>query len=359
MPCDPPAEVATPGSGRNVDVTPATGIGPTSAKTCETTLRISFSSNCMARGRDWRLKNRDRRGEIQNAERRRRGVRRGHFFSRICLSSTCIVSTMPMTTASIGKSFVSGVKRALLPWVIKTKSFSPAPIVSTAMNVRPVVTSDLRFSGSKRYGSTTSSLWPVIEATFCVATTDPVTLAMNMGKKLLSVRAGRSAVMVQDFQGSLSDDPFFVGRDGPNLGRRVVGMQRRFARRDVVFSGVQLDAKLRQVRANAGTDRFGVFTDAPGEHDRVDAAQGDHLTAQLPADLFDIHVQGQAGFRVARVGGLFQIADVAAVAADSQQAAFAGQTLQRDFQRFAGSLHDQGQGERVEVADAVVLGKPG
>ena len=38
---------------------------------------------------------------------------------------------------------VSGVSRALEPWVISTNSPSPAPTVSTATNVRPVVTSGL------------------------------------------------------------------------------------------------------------------------------------------------------------------------------------------------------------------------
>ena len=51
---------------------------------------------------------------------------------------------MPMITVSIGRFFVSGVSRALEPWVISTNSPSPAPTVSTATNVRPVVTRRLR-----------------------------------------------------------------------------------------------------------------------------------------------------------------------------------------------------------------------
>ena len=47
-------------------------------------------------------------------------------------------------TVSIGRFLVSGVSRALEPCVISTNSPSPAPTVSTATNVRPVVTSDGR-----------------------------------------------------------------------------------------------------------------------------------------------------------------------------------------------------------------------
>jgi hypothetical protein len=50
------------------------------------------------------------------------------------------VSTSPMTTASTGSFSVSGVRRALDPWQIKTISPSPAPSVSTTTNVRPVGT---------------------------------------------------------------------------------------------------------------------------------------------------------------------------------------------------------------------------
>ena len=90
------------------------------------------------------------------------------------------VSTSPITTASIGSFSVSGVSRALEPWQIRTISSSPAPSVSTTTNVRPVGTSRSRSLSSSRYGSTVRSLCPVIEATFWVATTLPVTLARNI-----------------------------------------------------------------------------------------------------------------------------------------------------------------------------------
>src|SRR5207249_4072718 len=64
--------------------------------------------------------------------------------------STWTVSTRPTITVSMGRFLVSGVKRALDPWVMSTYSPSPAPTVSTATNVRPVVTSRLRSSGSSR-----------------------------------------------------------------------------------------------------------------------------------------------------------------------------------------------------------------
>ena len=51
---------------------------------------------------------------------------------------------MPTITVSIGRFLVSGVRRALEPCVMSTNSPSPAPTVSTATNVRPVVWSDRR-----------------------------------------------------------------------------------------------------------------------------------------------------------------------------------------------------------------------
>src|SRR5262245_17140473 len=87
---------------------------------------------------------------------------------------------MPTMAASTGSFSVSGVMRALEPCTISTISPWPAPTVSTTTNVRPVFTSRSRWAGSTRSGSTVSSLCPVIEATFCVATTLPVTRARNM-----------------------------------------------------------------------------------------------------------------------------------------------------------------------------------
>src|SRR5262245_38760398 len=94
--------------------------------------------------------------------------------------STLTLSTMPMMVASTGSFSVSGVRRALEPWTISTSSPCPAPTVSTQTKVRPVPTSRSRWAGSTRSGSTVSSLCPVIDATFCVAITLPVTLARNM-----------------------------------------------------------------------------------------------------------------------------------------------------------------------------------
>src|SRR5437763_11232147 len=100
---------------------------------------------------------------------------------KMVLFSTLTVSTMPMMVASTGNFSVSGVKRALEPCTISTVSPWPAPTVSTTTKVRPVLTSLSRVAGSTRNGSTVSSLRPIIEATFCVATTLPVTFARNIG----------------------------------------------------------------------------------------------------------------------------------------------------------------------------------
>src|SRR5690348_4466532 len=127
---------------------------------------------------------------------------------------------MPMITASTGKFLVSGVNRALEPCTISTNSSCPAPTVSTATKVRPVVTSRSRFSPSMRYGSTMSNLWPTIEGVFCVATTLPVTLATNMRDR---------SVGFQEFFSLSGDDEFFVRRHDPDLRAARFGADRAFA----------------------------------------------------------------------------------------------------------------------------------
>src|SRR5262249_42103675 len=87
--------------------------------------------------------------------------------------------------ASTGNFSVSGVRRALEPCTISTICPWPAPTVSTATKLRPVPTSRSRDCGSTRSGSTIRSLCPVMDATFCVATTTPGTRARNIASRLL------------------------------------------------------------------------------------------------------------------------------------------------------------------------------
>src|SRR5918911_666617 len=135
------------------------------------------------------------------------------------LFSTLTVSTMPMMVQSTGSFSVSGV--------------SPAPTVSTTTKVRPVLTSLSRWPGSTRSGSTVSSLRPVIEATFCVATTLPVTLARNMG----------ASPSLEQFFGLPGHDQLLVGGHGPQLHPAARGVDRRLPFGGRVRLGVEHDAE--------------------------------------------------------------------------------------------------------------------
>ena len=80
--------------------------------------------------------------------------------------------------------------------------------------------------------------------------------------------------------------------------------------------------------AHRGANVDAVLADAAGEHDRVGAAQLDQHRAQAVANVGREHVERQPGPRVALGGGFFQIAHVAADAAQAQQPAPLGQVVQ-------------------------------
>src|SRR5947209_7065273 len=141
---------------------------------------------------------------------------------------------MPMIVASTGSFSVSGVRRALEPCTISTISPWPAPTVSTTTNVLPVGTRRARSAGSTRSGSTVSNLRPIIEATFCVATTLPVTRARNMAASLPRFEQGLRLP---------GDNQLLVRRHDPQLhatARRVDG---RLALRFRVGLRVEGDAE--------------------------------------------------------------------------------------------------------------------
>src|SRR3990170_470726 len=145
----------------------------------------------------------------------------------------------------MGRFLVSGVMRALEPWVMSTYSPSPAPRVSTATNVRPVVTRPRRLLGSTRYGSTTSSLCPTIESTFCVATSEPVTLARNMD------------VLPYTFQelfGLSGDNQLFVRGYHPQLNTAVPAADSCFALGRIVGRWIKHDAQFAQPAQHVRAD---------------------------------------------------------------------------------------------------------
>src|ERR1700736_6042181 len=147
---------------------------------------------------------------------------------------------MPIIVASTGSFSVSGVNRALEPCTISTISPCPAPTVSTTTKVLPVPISLSRVPGSTRSGSTVKSLRPTIEATFCVATTLPVTFATNMSASL----------RLQERLGLPGDDQFFIGRHDPDLHAAAVEVDRHFALRLVVAHRVEGNAEPVEVRAD-------------------------------------------------------------------------------------------------------------
>src|SRR5438067_4842957 len=156
---------------------------------------------------------------------------------------------MPMMVASTGSFSVSGVKRALDPCTINTISPCPAPTVSTTTNVRPVPTRRSFWAGSTRSGSTVSSLRPVIDASFCVATTLPVTLAMN-----ISVSAKPQAVphsgALQEIARLPGDDQLLVGRHRPQLDAAAHRVEPGLALGVVVQRRIDHDAEPVEVGAD-------------------------------------------------------------------------------------------------------------
>src|SRR4051794_7030006 len=253
---------------------------------------------------------------------------------------------MPMMVASTGSFSVSGVRRALEPWTISTISPWPAPTVSTQTKVRPVLTSLPRPCGSTRSGSTVSSLRPVIAATFCVATTKPLTRARNMVPSLLR------------FEKRLRlprHDQLLVGRHDPQLHPAVGRVNGRLALGRLVARLVQADAEPVEVRTHRLAHPGRVLADAAGEHDGVGAVVQQQVSAEVVPYGADEHVDCLPRRRVALLGCGLDVAQVVAAAAESLQAGAVGEVVQYLLQRLAGRPHDRGEREDVEVADAVVV----
>src|ERR1017187_7687437 len=97
------------------------------------------------------------------------------------MPSTSTESTMPTMTASTGASLVVGVRRAELPCVKSTHSTTPAPTLSTATTELPEICS---LPSLLTYGWISRSFIPRNLSSFCVATTLPITFAINMATYL-------------------------------------------------------------------------------------------------------------------------------------------------------------------------------
>src|SRR5438132_1419257 len=187
---------------------------------------------------------------------------------------------MPTMTASTGIFSVWGVMRALEPWTIRTISPCPAPTVSTTTKVRPTGMRRSRPSGSTRSGSTVSSLWPVIEATFWVDTTLPVTLASNIGTSRAKQIAGLAG-----------NNQFLVGRHDPDLNPALIAVHRRLPLGLSISNGVERDAEPIETRAHFATDRGRILTDAARKNDCVGAVEKKQVGAEVVTHRGDEYVQ--------------------------------------------------------------------
>src|SRR5689334_18996513 len=151
------------------------------------------------------------------------------------------------------------------------------------MNVRPVDSKLRRDLGSSRYGSTTSSLWPTIVATFCVATTDPVTRARNI------------ALTLQELLGLPRHDQLLVGRHDPKLHAAAGRVDPALALGHQVGQRIEHDAQLIEPREHRGANLLAVLADAAREHDRLDASQLDEHAAQVLANARGEDIEGELG----------------------------------------------------------------
>ena len=126
----------------------------------------------------------------------------------------------------------------------------------------------------------------------------------------------------EGLDGLEGDHQLFVGgHDDRFPGAVVGGDDARLAEAFVVLCVVALDAEA----CDAVEDRLafgqGVFADAAGEDDGVRAAEEHVVGADVLDDAADEHLEGEGGVLIAGVGGVHDVAHVAAAdAADGEQA---------------------------------------
>src|ERR1035438_1190715 len=82
---------------------------------------------------------------------------------------------------------------------------------------------------------------------------------------------------------------------------------------------VERDAQKLEAVATSGAQRGGVLANAAGEGHGVDAAHGGGVSANGLLNLVNKNLQRLDGARVARCGGLFQVAHIAALDPRSEE----------------------------------------
>src|SRR5689334_15256382 len=90
------------------------------------------------------------------------------------------------------------------------------------------------------------------------------------------------------FSGGAGHDALFVGGHDLDANFGAVLADPGFRPGFCVASGIEGDAELFQIRADSITERRGVFPDAAGEGEDIEAAERDQETAYVSADV--VHV---------------------------------------------------------------------
>src|SRR5579859_5213655 len=186
---------------------------------------------------------------------------------------------MPMMTASTGASFRLGASRAELPWQNSTNSPMPAPTLSTATIVLDPGRNLVGSLSSTNWGRTRSSLRPLIDGSFFVATTEPSTRARNMCVKGLKFGdvplAGREAFLQRQPFASLLFGGRFFRQHGFHI---LVGPGNNVDTDEVALNGLD-----------------GLGAGIRGRFDRGDVAdndRGDQGVADLGHRAGQLHVGG-------------------------------------------------------------------
>ena len=119
---------------------------------------------------------------------------------------------------------------------------------------------------------------------------------------------------------------------------------------------IEHDAQFFQVRAHTPARMLTPFSPMPPVNTIASAPPSStSMPPRCRRISADEHIERQSGPRVALGRRFFQIANVAADAAQAQQPALLGQRVEHFVQRLARRLHDHGNRERIEIADAVVV----
>ncbi len=122
---------------------------------------------------------------------------------------------------------------------------------------------------------------------------------------------------------------------------------------------VQDDSELVQIPANGFAQSIAVLSDPGGEHQRVDAVQLQIISPDPVPGAINQHINRQLRAGIALVGLILDVAKIVVTPGKRLEAGFAAKLTLRLFQRQSGCPHHEGQGEGIQIANAIILRQTG